>query len=53
MARRSNPATLAGVVAWTYGFAIYYGVLRADDSSVRAIEEAVQTAQKVPATISH
>ena len=45
MARRSNPETLAGVVAWTYGFAMQYGVLRADDSAVRAIEEAVQTAE--------
>ena len=45
MARHSDPATLAGVVAWTYGFAIQYGVLRADDSALRAIEEAVQTAE--------
>ena len=45
MARHSTPETLASVVAWTYGFAIHYGVLRADDSSVRAIEEAVQTAE--------
>ena len=45
MARHSDPATLAAVVAWTYGFAMEYGVLRADDSAVRAIEEAVQTAE--------
>jgi hypothetical protein len=46
MARRSNhPATLAGVVAWTYVFAMQYGVLRADDSAVRASEEAVQSAE--------
>ena len=51
MARNSDPATLAGVVAWTYGFAMQYGVLRADDSAVRASEEAVQTAQRDPATI--
>ena len=44
MARHSDPETLAGVVAWTYGFAMQYGVLRADDSAVRASEEAVQTA---------
>ncbi len=44
MARHSDPATFAAVVAWTYGFAMQYGVLRADDSAVRAIEEAVQTA---------
>ena len=45
MARHSTPETLASVVAWTYGFAIQYGVLRADDSSVRDIEEAVQAAE--------
>ena len=33
-------------------FAIQYGVLRADDAAVRAIEEAVQTASD-PATMSH
>ena len=52
MARNSDPATLAVVVAWTYGLAIDYGVLRADDSAVRASEEAVQTARD-PATMSH
>ena len=46
MARHSDPATLAVVVAWTYGLAMHYGVLRADDSAVRASEEAVQTAQR-------
>jgi len=45
MARNSDPTTFACVVAWAYGFAIHYGVLRADDSAVRAIEEAVQTAE--------
>ena len=45
MARNSDPSTLAAVVTWTYSFAIRYGVLRADDSAVRAIEEAVQTAE--------
>ena len=47
MARHSTPETLASVVAWTYGFAMQYGVLRADDSAVRAIEEAVQTAEAI------
>jgi hypothetical protein len=46
MARNSDPGTLVAVVTWTYGWAIHYGVLRADDSAVRAIEEAVQTAQR-------
>jgi hypothetical protein len=45
MARNSGDvATLASVVAWTYGLAINYGVLRADDSAVRASEEAAQIA---------
>jgi class 3 adenylate cyclase len=54
MARRSDPATLASVVAWTCGFAIQYGVLRTDDSAVRAIEEAVQTAEasNIPVALS-
>ena len=45
MARRSNPEAHSGAVAWTYGFAMHYGVLRTDDSVVRASEDAVQTAQ--------
>ena len=45
MARNSDPATLALLLAWTYGLAIGYGVLRADDSAVRASEEAAQTAE--------
>ena len=53
MARHSDPTTLAAVVAWTYGFAIQYGVLRADDSAVRAIEEAVQTAAGIQQRSSH
>ena len=47
MARHSDPATLGLVVTWTYGLAISYGVLAADDSAMHAIEEAVQTAQQV------
>jgi hypothetical protein len=47
MARRSNhPTTLAVVLTWAYGWAIHFGVLRADDSAVRASEEAVQTAHR-------
>ena len=45
MARNSDPTTVAFVVSWTYGVAITYGVLCADDSAVRASEEAVQTAR--------
>jgi hypothetical protein len=45
MARDSHdPTIVAGVIAWTYGLGFQYGVLPADDSAVRAIEEAVQTA---------
>jgi hypothetical protein len=44
MARRSDPATFAAVVAWTYALAMQHGVLRADDSAVRVSEEAVQAA---------
>jgi len=46
MARRSNPETLSGAVAWTYGFAMQYGVLRTSDSAVRASEDAVKSAQR-------
>jgi class 3 adenylate cyclase len=45
MARCSNPETLSGAIAWTYGHALQYGVLRADDAVVRASEDALQTAQ--------
>jgi class 3 adenylate cyclase len=47
MARNSDPTILAGVVAWTYGLEIQYGVLRADDSALRASEESMQTAEGV------
>jgi hypothetical protein len=46
MARNSTPTILAVVVTWTYSYAIQYGVLRAGDSAVRAIEEAVQPAEE-------
>jgi class 3 adenylate cyclase len=44
LARNSNPATLTVVVAWTYGLGIQYGVLRADESALRASEQGVSTA---------
>ncbi len=47
MARDSGePTTVAGVVAWTYGLGIQYGVLLVDDSAIRALEDAVQTTQR-------
>jgi hypothetical protein len=46
MARNTDPTTVAFVVAWTYGLQILYGVHLADDSSLRASEEAVQIATR-------
>ena len=46
LARRSNPETLSGAVAWTYGFAMQYGVLRTSDYVVRVSADAVQTAER-------
>jgi class 3 adenylate cyclase len=46
MAARSNAETFSGAIAWTYGFAMQYGVLRAEDSLMRASEDAVQTARR-------
>jgi len=45
MARCSTQATFAGVVTWAYSYAIQHGVLLADDSALRAIEEAAQAAE--------
>ena len=45
IARNSDPTTFSAVTAWTYGGAIQFGVLRADEPAVRAIEEAVQRAE--------
>jgi class 3 adenylate cyclase len=52
MARHSDPATFALVVTWTYGAAIVYGVLRTDESALRAIEEAVQTARRASSDLA-
>ncbi|WP_029113366.1 adenylate/guanylate cyclase domain-containing protein [Mycobacterium sp. URHB0044] len=46
MAQNGDPTTVAFVVAWAYGAAIQNGVLRADESAVRASEEAVLIAQR-------
>lgn len=46
MAQRSNAETLAGAVAWTYGFAMQYGVLRPTDAIVDVAEEALQAARR-------
>jgi len=52
MARNSDPATLGVVVTWTYGVAMCHGVLRADDSALHTIEEALQTAQRASSDIA-
>jgi class 3 adenylate cyclase len=44
MARRSNPETLSCAVCWAYAHAMLHGVLRADDSVLRAGEDALRTA---------
>jgi hypothetical protein len=51
MARNTDPATLALIVNWAYAVGIAAGVLRADDSALRAIEEAAQTARSVSSDI--
>lgn len=45
MARNTDPTTHAAVVQSKYGFAIANGVLLADDSAVREIDEALRTAE--------
>ncbi len=52
MARNNDPATLGVVIPWTYGLALRYGVLRADDFMLRAIEEAAQTAVRASSDIA-
>jgi hypothetical protein len=47
MAQDGDRTTLAFILAWTHGIEIAHGVLRADDSAVRAIEHAVQGAQEM------
>lgn len=46
MSRDSDRTTRALVVSWTYGLGTVHGVLRADDSAMRAIEDAAQTAAR-------
>ena len=45
MARCCNPTTLALAVTWSYSFAIYYGVLGADDSALGPMTETLQIAE--------
>jgi len=46
MAHGTDPLSYAGVVTFVYGAAITSGVLRADDSAVRGIEDALQIAER-------
>ena len=45
MARSGDPITQTAVVNSKYSWTIFYGVLRADDSALPEIEEAVHTAE--------
>jgi hypothetical protein len=45
MARSCEPTIFACVVAWTYGLEIQFGVHRADETAVRASEDATQAAE--------
>ena len=45
IARKSDSTTSAMVAGWTFGLEIAFGVLRVDDSMLRTVEEAVQTAE--------
>jgi hypothetical protein len=45
MARDSDYVTHSAVVGYKFGWSIFYGVLRADDSAVRALEEALKGAE--------
>jgi class 3 adenylate cyclase len=46
MARSADPMSLTMVVAWVYVLGIPGGVLRADDSAVREIEDALRIAER-------
>jgi len=46
MARSTDPATLAVVLTWSYGFGITSGVLLPDDSAVRELDQALRVAER-------
>jgi hypothetical protein len=46
MARSTDPATHALVVLWKHGWTITNGVLLADDTAVRELDEALQIAER-------
>ena len=47
MARSTDPLTHALVVFWKHGWTITNGVLVADDTAVRELDEALQTAEEL------
>ena len=47
MARNTDPLTHALVVFWKYGWTITNGVLVADDTAVRELDEALQIAEEI------
>lgn len=50
MAQNTDPETLAAVVTWSYGHAITYGALRAEDSvmgTIEAVARAVEGSNEV------
>lgn len=46
MARSADPMSYALVVTWIYNLAIPFGVLTADDSAMRLLEDALQNAER-------
>ncbi len=52
MARNNDATTLGVVIPWTYGLAIVYGLLPAEGTILRTIDEAVQIAQRASSDIA-
>jgi hypothetical protein len=46
MARSADPTSYASVVGWVYNPTIVFGVLAADESALREIEDALRTAER-------
>ncbi len=45
MVAQSHASSTVGVLGWGYGLGVYYGVLRADDAMVDAMEQAMNNAE--------
>nr|WP_235632098.1 adenylate/guanylate cyclase domain-containing protein [Mycolicibacterium rutilum] len=46
MAQSSNAETFSGAIAWSYGFAMQFGMLQPDDHVLAASEHALRTAHR-------